>query len=60
MTAPAEWLDVATEEPCSLYLGSAGVLCDASPSRAYLQGRRCWEHAPVAITPVIRKENGRG
>ena len=56
--APPEWLDVARDLPCALYLGDIGARCGATPSRHYLPGRRCWEHAPVAITPALPKEGG--
>lgn len=59
-TAPPEWLAVATDGPCRLYLATTGARCGRRPTRLYLKGRRCWTHAPVAITPAIRKEDDRG
>lgn len=58
--APPEWLDVATDDPCRLYLATTGARCGATPTRHYLPGRRCWEHAPVAITPVPKEGGPRG
>ncbi|MFL1444023.1 hypothetical protein [Nocardiopsis protaetiae] len=43
---PADWLEAATTEPCRLWVGALGRECGRRPSRVYLQGRRCWWHAP--------------
>jgi hypothetical protein len=60
--APPEWLEVALDLPCRLYLADTGARCGATPTREYLRDRRCWEHAPVAYTPATttRKDGPRG
>ncbi|OLT27776.1 hypothetical protein BJF83_17485 [Nocardiopsis sp. CNR-923] len=54
---PAAWLEVALPEPCRHWAHDR--YCGAAPTRLYTRGRRCWAHAPTAITPV-RKEADRG
>lgn len=43
---PAAWLEAATTAPCTHYTGATREVCGRRPTRLYLQGRRCWWHAP--------------
>jgi hypothetical protein len=57
---PADWLDAALPEPCAVYLAATGAVCGRRPTRLYLNGRRCWTHAPAPYIPAIRKDAPRG
>ncbi|GAA1455409.1 hypothetical protein [Nocardiopsis tropica] len=54
---PPDWLEAATTEPCRQIVG--GSRCGRKPTRLHREGRRCFEHAPVAIT-YTRKDDPRG
>ncbi|MEC3895427.1 hypothetical protein [Nocardiopsis sp. LDBS1602] len=43
-------------EPCHHYLREQDRLCGATPTRAYISGRRCWKHTP---TPFTGNNSGR-
>jgi hypothetical protein len=46
----AAWLADAmpdgTDQPCTHYDAAHGRTCGATPTRQYIPGRRCYQHAP--------------
>lgn len=44
--------------PCSRYLGELGRHCGQTPTRPFLEGPLCREHAPVAVRPAPRPATG--
>lgn len=36
------------DSPCGHYTAATRTTCMATPTRQYMGGRRCFEHAPVA------------
>ncbi|QVJ03030.1 hypothetical protein KGD82_13430 [Nocardiopsis eucommiae] len=49
----AEWIANAmpsgTDAPCGHYTAATRTTCGAIPTRMYIQGRRCYDHAPNAF-----------
>lgn len=43
------WVDAARAVGCTHYLGADHRWCGAMPTRAYLQGPRCWDHTPARM-----------
>ncbi|MBB6122213.1 hypothetical protein [Nocardiopsis algeriensis] len=46
------WFEAAVAEPCRFFIGDEARYCQASPTRLYARGRRCFEHAPDPYTPL--------
>lgn len=46
----ANAMPTGTDTPCGHYTAATRTTCMATPTRQYMGGRRCFEHAPVAIT----------
>lgn len=45
----AAWITTATPDttsPCGHYNAATKSVCQATPTRQYIGGRRCHEHAP--------------
>ncbi|MFY7065961.1 hypothetical protein ACOQFV_08875 [Nocardiopsis changdeensis] len=46
----AAWLasstGIDTDQPCTHYDAAHGRTCGATPTRQYIPGRRCYQHAP--------------
>lgn len=49
----ATWIAAATpdgtNDPCGHYTAATKTTCMATPTRQYIGGRRCYQHAPVAV-----------
>lgn len=42
----AEAVPAGTDTPCGHYTATTRATCDQVPTRQYIQGRRCYHHAP--------------